>query len=58
MLRRALLVAAFLWCLAGCTISRTIIDVAPPQQPSLQELEQHLDYVDPDDGRPDYIYGR
>jgi hypothetical protein len=40
---------------AGCRISRNIRDLEPPDQPPLQLLESHLDYVDPDDGRPDYI---
>ena len=40
----------------GCTISKNIIDVRPPpNMPPLQELEQHLNYHDPDAGRPDYV---
>ncbi len=46
-----------LLCISGCTISRRIRDVEPPRQPPLQELEQHLDYTDPDAGEPDYIVG-
>ena len=53
---RLIAMAAILWCLAGCSISRDIIEVAPPSQPRLGQLEQHLDYADPDEGRPDYIF--
>ena len=45
-------------CTAGCTVSREIVELAPPPQPHLNDLEEHLDYVDPDDGRPDYIVNR
>ena len=41
--------------LSGCRISHRIIDREPIRQPPLESLEQHLDYVDPDDGRPDYV---
>jgi hypothetical protein len=44
------------WCAGGCRISRHIVDVEPPAQPSLRQLEQHLDYTDPDAGRDDYIF--
>jgi len=41
---------------AGCSTSDTIVKLPPPSGlPSLTELEQHLDYRDPDDGKPDYI---
>jgi hypothetical protein len=49
----AVIVAAL--ALSGCWISRRIIDREPIRQPPLQDLEQHLDYVDPDDGKPDYV---
>jgi len=40
----------------GCTTSDTIIKLPPPKGlPDLADLEKHLDYKDPDDGRPDYI---
>ena len=41
--------------LSGCWISRRIIDREPIRQPPLESLEQHLDYVDPDERRPDYV---
>ena len=42
--------------LAGCGVSRNIVDLTPPpNQPPLQELEKHLNYHDPDAGRPDYV---
>jgi hypothetical protein len=47
--------AALAFLTAGCAISRHIQDVRPPAQPALQQLEQHLDYVDPDAGKPDYV---
>ncbi len=49
------LLAAALAALTGCRISRHIVEIHPPPQPPLQELDDHLDYVDPDDGRPSYI---
>jgi len=40
----------------GCSTSDTIRRLPPPTGlPSLVDLEKHLDYRDPDDGRPDYI---
>ena len=49
-----LLVLAVLMC-GGCGVSKKITDVAPAQnQPSLQQLESHLNYVDPDAGQPNY----
>jgi hypothetical protein len=40
----------------GCSTSDTIRRLPPPAGlPSLVDLEKHLDYKDPDDGRPDYI---
>jgi hypothetical protein len=41
--------------LCGCGPSRNIRDLQPPPQPRLEELESHLDYVDPDEGRPSYV---
>ena len=57
MRRRAAAAAMVLvMALAGCTISRDIIDTPPPaDQPRLEQLEEHLDSVDPDAGQPDYI---
>ena len=55
-MRRTAAVAVLVMALAGCTISRDIIDAPPPaDQPRLEQLEEHLDYVDPDAGQPDYI---
>ncbi len=52
-----ILVLAVMFCTqVGCTISREIVDVAPPAQPRLENLEQNLTYTDPDEGRPDYIF--
>ena len=55
--RVAIIVAVLAGCwTAGCPISRHIVDVTPPpNQPPLQELEQHLEYTDPDAGQPDYV---
>jgi len=40
---------------AGCKVSKRIVNLSPPrEQPSLQQLESHLDYVDPDAGQPNY----
>ena len=39
----------------GCSASKEIKDLTPPaNQLSLQQLESHLDYVDPDAGQPNY----
>ncbi len=54
--RALILLALMAWCAGGCRISRHIVEVEPPPQPPLQQLEQHLDYVDPDAGRPDYVF--
>ena len=44
------------WCMAGCRITRNIVDLQPPPGlPSLQKLEKHLNYADPDAGQPDYV---
>ena len=51
----SLFLLALLWPLAGCTISRRIVDIQPMPQPRLENLERHLTYRDPDDGRQDYI---
>jgi hypothetical protein len=42
----------------GCEISRKIRDLEPVRYPPLNRLEEHLDYSDPDDGRPDYVHTR
>ncbi len=40
----------------GCTTSDAIVLLPPPEGlPDLANLENHLDYQDPDDGKPDYI---
>jgi hypothetical protein len=50
----------WLWVLAvlvcgGCGVSKEITNLAPGQdQPPLQQLESHLNYVDPDAGQPNY----
>lgn len=59
-LTRLLLVAAFACVLTsvtvGCAASTTIVELPPPEGlPDLQKLEKHLDYKDPDDGRPNYV---
>ena len=42
--------------LCGCSISRNIVDLTPPpNRPDLRRLEEHLDYADPDAGRPTYV---
>lgn len=39
----------------GCKASKEIVDLTPPpDQTSLQQLESHLNYVDPDAGQPNY----
>ena len=57
MKRTGLALAAVLWlALAmGCSISRNIVEIDPPPQPSLTELEDNLDYTDPDTGEEDYV---
>ena len=51
-----LLASALLVVATACSTSDTIVKLPPPSGlPSLTELEQHLDYRDPDDGQPDYI---
>jgi len=51
----ALAVAFCLCALSGCGPSGNIRDLTPPAQPPLPDLEKHLNYVDPDAGRPDYV---
>ena len=53
--RRIVVTLALLLALSGCSISRNIIDITPPPQPPLQDLDKHLNYVDPDEGRPTYV---
>ncbi len=43
---------------AGCRVSRNVADIEPAPQPPLSRLEQHLDYRDPDAGRPNYLIER
>jgi len=52
---RFILVWLLLSTALGCRVSRNIVDLEKPVQPPLQELEQHLDYQDPDAGQPDYV---
>ena len=52
------LVAALLLGTWGCEISHKIRDLEPVRYPPLTQLEQHLDYSDPDDGQPDYVRAR
>ena len=41
--------------LGACSAGDKIVRLPPPRGlPRLTELEKHLDYRDPDDGRPDY----
>ena len=59
--RRMGLVVVLVWIglaciMTGCSTSDKIRKLPPPEGlPDLRNLEKHLDYVDPDDGRPDYI---
>lgn len=56
MLQKCVAVLIVLACATGCTISHEIVEVEPPRErPSLQNLEQHLTYNDPDRGASDYI---
>ena len=57
MRRVALLtIICFGFLTAGCRFTRDIVDLTPPpSQPPLQELENHLRYVDPDAGKPTYV---
>lgn len=49
-----LLMLATMAC-CGCSVSKDIVNLsAPTDQPSLQQLESHLNYVDPDAGQPNY----
>jgi hypothetical protein len=49
-----LLMLAAVVC-SGCSVSKDIVNLSPPtDQPALQRLESHLDYVDPDAGQPNY----
>ncbi len=54
-IRRIVVTLAVLLALSGCSISHNIVDITPPKQPPLQDLDKHLDYVDPDRGRPSYV---
>lgn len=55
-LARLLLALVLACAAAGCATSDTIVDLPPPADlPDLAQLENHLDYKDPDDGKPDYI---
>ena len=49
-----LLILAMMAC-SGCKVTKQIVNLSPPpEQPPLQQLESHLNYVDPDAGQPDY----
>ena len=59
LLKKVALLSFVCLALGGCTISRHIRDLEPPaDEPSLEQLDRHLDYTDPDDGRPDFIIQR
>lgn len=48
------LMLAMMLC-GGCKVTKQIVNLSPPpEQPPLQQLESHLNYVDPDAGQPDY----
>jgi hypothetical protein len=50
------LAAALAGAFTGCATSDTIVQLPPPENlPDLDQLEQHLDYKDPDDGQPTYV---
>ncbi len=50
----SLLALAAMVC-SGCGVSKEITNLAPAtDQPSLEQLESHLNYVDPDAGQPNY----
>ena len=50
------LAAALAGATAGCATSDTIVELPPPENlPDLTQLENHLDYKDPDDGKPSYV---
>jgi hypothetical protein len=53
MLRQALFLA-IMPLAAGCAITRDIQPLAAPEQVHLEQLEMHLNYVDPDAGREHY----
>ena len=51
---QVVLLCAVLSCV-GCKVSKEIVNLSPPrEQPSLQQLESNLNYVDPDAGQPNY----
>ncbi|MBN2491096.1 MAG: hypothetical protein JXQ29_09620 [Planctomycetes bacterium] len=59
-LRRGLLAGwlalALLGAAPACSTPDAIVKLPPPSGlPHLTELDHHLDYQDPDDGKPDYI---
>ena len=42
--------------LSACRMSHNIIDLDPPAGlPHLEQLDRHMNYVDPDAGRTDYV---
>jgi len=57
-LRVLVVICASLCALAGCSTSRKIVNLPPLSQPPLQELDRHLTYTNPYDGRPDYVVHR
>lgn len=59
-MRRATIAALALALAAlGCEPSREIVNLKPPAGlPHLDQLGNHLDYVDPDAGKDNYIVNR
>lgn len=55
LLRAAAVLIVCAAALCGCGPSDNIRDIQPPPQPPLENLEQHLNYVDPDAGRASYV---
>ena len=56
---RLVIIVLLLLALTGCKVSREIIQLERPSDLTpLPQLERHMDYVDPDDGKPDYLIER
>ena len=51
------LIAAMALCLllGGCLVGGHVVTLTPPAQPPLKDMDKHLNYVDPDEGRPTYV---